>query len=81
MILTRVQVDGVTTIDAIEMVDEGDVEAERVVAMSTSLETQGSSEVVGAAAAWGYSSRSAPCSIQQTRCTYIGGRISRHAIK
>jgi hypothetical protein len=40
MILTRVQDDGVTTIDAIEMVDEGDVEAERVVAMSTSLETQ-----------------------------------------
>jgi hypothetical protein len=40
MILTRVQVDGVTTIDAIEMVDEGDVESEMVVAMSTSLETQ-----------------------------------------
>ncbi len=40
MILTRVQDDGVTTIDAIEMVDEEDVEAERVVAMSTSLETQ-----------------------------------------
>ena len=40
MILTRVQVDGATTIDAIEMVDEEDVEAERVVAMSTSLETQ-----------------------------------------
>jgi hypothetical protein len=33
---------------------------------------QGSSEVVGAAATWGQSSRSAPCSIQQTRCTYIG---------
>ncbi len=40
MILTMVQDDGVTTIDAIEMVDEGDVEAERVVAMSTLLETQ-----------------------------------------
>jgi hypothetical protein len=40
MILTRVQDDGVTTIDAIEMVDEEDMEAERVVAMSTSLETQ-----------------------------------------
>ncbi len=40
MILTRVRDDGVTTIDAIEMVDEEDVEAERVVAMSTSLETQ-----------------------------------------
>ncbi len=40
MILTRVQDDGATTIDAIEMVDEEDVEAERVVAMSTSLETQ-----------------------------------------
>ena len=40
MILTRVQDDGVTTIDAIEMGDEEDVEAERVVAMSTSLETQ-----------------------------------------
>ncbi len=40
MIRTRVQDDGVTTIDAIEMVDEEDVEAERVVAMSTSLETQ-----------------------------------------
>jgi len=40
MILTRVQDDDGTTIDAIEMVDEGDVEAERVVAMSTSLETQ-----------------------------------------
>ncbi len=39
MILTRVQEDGVTTIDAIEMVGE-DVVAERVVAMSTSLETQ-----------------------------------------
>jgi hypothetical protein len=35
MILTRVQDDDVTTIDAIEMVDEEDVEAERVVAMST----------------------------------------------
>jgi len=32
MILTRVQDEGVTTIDAIEMVDEEDVEAERVVA-------------------------------------------------
>ena len=40
MILTRVQDDGATTIDAIEMVDEEDVEAERVVAMSTSLEIQ-----------------------------------------
>ena len=40
MILTRLQDDGVTTIDAIEMVDGEDVEAERVVAMSTSLETQ-----------------------------------------
>ena len=40
MILTMVQDDGVTTIDAIEMVDGEDVEAERVVAMSTSLETQ-----------------------------------------
>ena len=40
MILTRVQDDGVTTIDAIAMVDEEDVEAARVVAMSTSLETQ-----------------------------------------
>ncbi len=40
MILTRVQGDGATTIDAIERVDEEDVEAERVVAMSTSLETQ-----------------------------------------
>ena len=40
MILTMMQDDGVTTIDAIEMVDEEDVEAERVVAMSTSLETQ-----------------------------------------
>ena len=40
MILTMVQDDGVTTIDAIEMVVEGDVGAERVVAMSTSLATQ-----------------------------------------
>ncbi len=40
MILTMVQDDGVTTIDAIEMVDGEDEEAERVVAMSTSLETQ-----------------------------------------
>ena len=40
MIRTMMQDDGVTTIDAIEMVDEEDVEAERVVAMSTSLETQ-----------------------------------------
>ena len=40
MILTMVQDDGVTMIDAIEMVDGEDVEAERVVAMSTSLETQ-----------------------------------------
>ncbi len=40
MILTRVQDDGVTTIDAIVTVDEEDVGAERVVAMSTSLETQ-----------------------------------------
>ncbi len=40
MILTRVQDDGATTIDAVEMVDEEDEEAERVVAMSTSLETQ-----------------------------------------
>ena len=40
MILTMVQDDGVTTIDAIEMVDGEDVEAERVAAMSTSLETQ-----------------------------------------
>ena len=40
LILTRVRDDDVTTIDAIEMVDEEDVEAERVVAMSTSLETQ-----------------------------------------
>ena len=37
MILTMVQEDDMTTIDAIEMVD---VEVERVVAMSTSLETQ-----------------------------------------
>ncbi len=36
-LLTMVQDDDVTTIDAIEMVD---VEVERVVAMSTSLETQ-----------------------------------------
>ncbi len=40
MILTMVRDDGVTTIDTIEMVDGEDVEAERVVAMSTSLETQ-----------------------------------------
>ncbi len=40
MILTMGQDDGMTTIDAIEMVDGEDVEAERVVAMSTSLETQ-----------------------------------------
>jgi len=40
MILTMVQDDGVTTIDAIEMGDGEDVGAERVVAMSTSLETQ-----------------------------------------
>ena len=40
MILTMAQDDDVTTIDAIEMVDEEDVEAERVVAMSTLLETQ-----------------------------------------
>jgi hypothetical protein len=40
MILTMVQDDDVTTIDAIEMVDVEDVEVERVVAMSTSLETQ-----------------------------------------
>ena len=40
MIRTMVQDNGVTTIDAIEMVDGEDVEAERVVAMSTSLETQ-----------------------------------------
>jgi len=40
MILTMVRDDDVTTIDAIEMVDEEDVVVERVVAMSTSLETQ-----------------------------------------
>jgi hypothetical protein len=40
MILTMVQDNDVTTIDAIEMVDVEDVEVERVVAMSTSLETQ-----------------------------------------
>ncbi len=40
MILTMVQDDGVTTIDAIEVVDGENVETERVVAMSTSLETQ-----------------------------------------
>jgi len=42
MILTKVRDDGVTVIDAIErvVVDGEDVEAERVVAMSTLLETQ-----------------------------------------
>ncbi len=40
MTLTMVRDDDVTTIDAIEMVDGEDVEVERVVAMSTSLETQ-----------------------------------------
>ena len=39
MIQMMVQ-DDVTTIDAIEMVDEEDVEVEMVVDMSTSLETQ-----------------------------------------
>ena len=40
MILTMVQDDDVATIDAIEVVDVEDVEVDRVVAMSTSLETQ-----------------------------------------
>jgi len=40
MILTMMRDDDMTTIDAIEMVDGEDVVAERVVAMSTSLETQ-----------------------------------------
>ena len=40
MILTMVQDEDVTTMDAIAMVDEEDVEVERVVAMSTSLQTQ-----------------------------------------
>jgi len=40
MILTMEQDDDVTMIDAIEMVDVKDVEVKRVVAMSTSLETQ-----------------------------------------
>ncbi len=39
-LLTMVQDDGVTTIDAIEMGDGEDVEAERVVAMFALLETQ-----------------------------------------
>ena len=132
MVLTMVQDDGATTIDAIEMVD-GKEEAERVVAMSTPLETQvrpvslhltcncGGAVVnstyrqclvsmrnstayftaltlfdTGAytsfvnrdVAKWlelqqhgGTVAWSEPCSIQQTRCTYIGGRPSRHAIK
>jgi hypothetical protein len=40
MILTMVRDDDGTTIDAIGMVDGEDVVAERVVAMSTTLETQ-----------------------------------------
>ena len=40
MIRRTVQDDDVITIDAIEMVDEENVEVERVVAMSTSLEAQ-----------------------------------------
>jgi len=40
MIQMMVQDDDVTTIDAIEMVDVEDVEVERIVDMSTSLETQ-----------------------------------------
>jgi len=40
MIQRMVQDDDVTTIDAIEMVDVEDLEVERVVDRSTSLETQ-----------------------------------------
>ncbi len=40
MIQMMVQDNDVTTIDAIEMVDVEDVEVERVVEMSTLLETQ-----------------------------------------
>jgi hypothetical protein len=40
---------------------------------------QGGSEVVGAAAAWGFSSRT--CSIQQTRRPYVQDWLSRHAIE
>ncbi len=57
--------DDVTMTVGIEMVSEETKEVVVVVDKSTSLETQRGSEVVGAAAAWGYSCRRAPCQVQQ----------------
>jgi hypothetical protein len=60
--------DDVTMTVGIEMVSEETKEVVVVVVVvdkSTSLETQRGSEVVGAAAAWGYSCRRAPCQVQQ----------------